>query len=226
VSELRTVNEGLRKRSSQITQLNEELLVVVASAVDARDPDVVNHSQSVSRYAQLIAKQMGIGARQLELVRKASLLHDLGKLGVPEAVLFKPGRLSKREYEIVKGHALLGAEILADSVSLRDVRPIVLHHHEHYDGGGYPDGLAGEAIPLESRILAVADAVEAMASDRPYRAAIHPAAIVQEIRDKSGTQFDPAVAAAFCTIVERHGLDVLVDFRRSPQRVQAVEVPA
>ncbi len=217
VSELRLVNQGLKTQAEQVSHLNEELLMVVAKAVDARDPDVVDHSQQVARYAVLIADGMGISGPQRELVRKAGLLHDIGKLGIPESILFKPARLSPSEYRTVKEHSSLGAQILSQSSTLRDVVPLVLHHHEHYDGRGYPDGLKERDIPLEARIISVADAVAAMASDRPYRHGMHPESILAEIRAHSGTQFDPVAVAAFCNAVEALGAGVIVNsgIRRS-----------
>jgi HD-GYP domain-containing protein (c-di-GMP phosphodiesterase class II) len=135
-------------------------------------------------------------------MRLAGLLHDVGKIGVPDAILNKPAKLTDDEYAVMKRHSLLGCDIVCAAdmpVEARWVR----HHHERFDGRGYPDGLAGEDIPLESRIILVADAYEAMTSDRPYRKAPGEAVAVAELRTHAGTQFDPAVVAALCRVLDR-----------------------
>lgn len=211
VTRLEEVVSDLKLRTREVSRLNEELLVALGNAVDARDPDVIGHSRHVARYAVLIARELNLSRERVNLVRRAGLLHDIGKLGIPESILFKPERLSEAEYAIVKRHSALGGEILSSSDPLRSLVAIVRHHHERWDGGGYPDGLAGSAIPLESRILAVADAVEAMASDRPYSAASDVAAIVTEIESHAGTQFDPNVVAAFSRAVNSAPTDLVVN---------------
>jgi len=135
-------------------------------------------------------------------VRVAGLLHDIGKIGIPDRVLFKQEGLSQEEWELVRSHPAVGADILAKAPMLADIIPIVLCHHERYDGRGYPRALAGEAIPFAARILAVADAYDAMTSHRPYRAALDKEQALQELRDRAGTQFDPGIVAAFETVVQ------------------------
>jgi HD-GYP domain-containing protein (c-di-GMP phosphodiesterase class II) len=147
----------------------------------------------------------------VNLIRKASLLHDLGKLGIPDEILRKPSALTKEEFEVVMSHPSLGAEILAASQALQSLIPIVRHHHERYDGKGYPDQVKGENVPIEARVLALADAVEAMASDRPYRSALDYESIVREVKINSGTQFDPKVARAFLEILHDEGEAFLVN---------------
>jgi putative nucleotidyltransferase with HDIG domain len=149
------------------------------------------------------------------LVYQAGLIHDIGKLAIPEAILFKPGRLTNDEYEVIKEHVTVGADLLDDFQSLQRVGSFVRHHHERYDGRGYPDGLAGEAIPLEARILALADAVEAMASDRPYRPGSSVAAILKEVKSEAGAQFDPVVVQAFVNLVERQGDATIINSARN-----------
>jgi HD-GYP domain-containing protein (c-di-GMP phosphodiesterase class II) len=143
------------------------------------------------------------------------LIHDIGKLAIPEAILFKPGRLTADEYEVIKEHVTVGADLLDDFQSLQSVGTFVRHHHERYDGRGYPDGLKGEEIPLEARILALADAVEAMASDRPYRPGSTVAAILKEIQHEAGAQFDPRVVDAFVTVVTTQGDSTIVNSARN-----------
>lgn len=211
VTRLRQNYSDLQGQAQQISALNEELLLALSQVTDLRDPDVNGHSQNVARYAVLIAQELGLTPERVEAVRKAALLHDIGKLGVPEAILFKPARLNAQEYSVVKQHSALGAEIVDNCRSLRNLAPFIRHHHEWFDGRGYPAGLSGAEIPLEARILSVADAVEAMASDRPYRAGLDGAAILAELHRNMGSQFDPAVVLAFERVVSRQGQGLIVN---------------
>jgi putative nucleotidyltransferase with HDIG domain len=152
---------------------------------------------------------------RVEVVRKAGLLHDIGKLGIPEAILLKPASLTPAEYEIIKKHAVMGAEIVETCRSLGAIVPFVRHHHERYDGRGYPAGLKDHDIPLEARIISLADTIEAMASDRPYRRAIPSPAILAEIQDKAGSQFDPEIVSAFIRVVRKQGESVIVNSAHS-----------
>lgn len=215
VSQLRASHAESQQRAEQVTALNEEMLFALSQAIDLRDPDVVGHSMQVSRYATLIAHELGLPAERIELVRRAGLLHDIGKLGVPEAVLFKPARLTEAEYLLVKNHADLGAEIVSNVHSLSALGPAIRHHHERFEGGGYPTGLHGTEIPLEARILSVADTVEAMASDRPYRRGSDAATIVTEVRSQAGRQFDPGVVDALVRVIQREGSGVIVNSNRT-----------
>jgi diguanylate cyclase (GGDEF)-like protein/putative nucleotidyltransferase with HDIG domain len=219
VNQLKATNVELEQQSEEITSINEELLLVLAGISDLRDPYVVGHSQHVSRYAVLIAEELGLSAERVERVRKAGLLHDIGKLGIAEPILFKPSPLTEEEYEIVKQHVRMGAELLSVCHSLRDLIPFILHHHERFDGKGYPDGLKGGEIPLEARILCLADSVEAMASDRHYHKAMAPDEIIKEIQANAATHFDPNVVTAFTNVVERAGRSVIVN---SARRVDAI----
>jgi HD-GYP domain-containing protein (c-di-GMP phosphodiesterase class II) len=136
------------------------------------------------------------------LIRKAGLLHDIGKLGIPMEILTKPGKLTRDEFEIIKRHAAMGGDLVKNSPSLRPLIPIIRHHHEFYNGGGYPDKLAGNQISIEARIVAVADAIEAMISDRPYRKALRLEQVIEELRKNSGTQFDPLVVKEAVKMLE------------------------
>jgi putative nucleotidyltransferase with HDIG domain len=158
------------------------------------------HSQTVGRYAEEIARELGLPSDRVERLRAAGVLHDIGKLGVADAVLQKPGALTDDEWADMRRHPELGARIL-DHANLRDISGWVLAHHERIDGRGYPHGLAGEQIPLEARILAVADAYEAMTADRPYRTALGHDAARDQLRECSGTQFDPRVVDAFLRVL-------------------------
>jgi diguanylate cyclase (GGDEF)-like protein/putative nucleotidyltransferase with HDIG domain len=178
------------------------LASALARAVDAKDSYTRSHCQTVSQLAATIATELGFTGERLARMRLAGLLHDVGKIGVPDAILNKPAKLTDEEYAVMKRHALLGCDIVraADMpVEARWVR----HHHERFDGRGYPDGLGGEEIPLESRIILVADAYEAMTSDRPYRKAPGEEVAVAELRRHAGSQFDPHVVAALCRVLDR-----------------------
>jgi diguanylate cyclase (GGDEF)-like protein/putative nucleotidyltransferase with HDIG domain len=209
VQELRDKNLMLESNSNEITRLNESLLDAMAEVIDMRDPYVLGHSKLVTRYAVMIAKGLGLPPERVELIRKASLLHDIGKLGIPDKILLKPSKLSSEEFEIMKAHTTLGSCLLETSHGLSNLIPIVRHHHEWYDGSGYPDGLKGKDIPLEARIVSIADAVEAMASDRPYRKALGAAEILFEVEAAAGTQFDPDIVKVFVDVV-RPQADVFI----------------
>jgi len=180
----------------------------------------------VAQYSALIAKELGLGAARIEMVRKGGLLHDIGKLGIPEAVLYKPSRLTDQEYELVKEHVHIGADLIRACHSLYPITPFILYHHEHYNGKGYPEGLVGTAIPLEARILGLADAIEAMASDRPYHRAMDVKEIIIEIKRCSGTQFDPAIVDAFIRILEHEGQHLIVNSARfvQPKRSEPIQL--
>ncbi len=220
VTQLRASNAESQQRAEQVTALNEEMLFALSQAIDLRDPDVAGHSMHVARYAMVIAEELGLPAERVELVRRAGLLHDIGKLGIPESILFKPARLTASEYELVKNHAGLGADIVGNVHSLQALGPAIRHHHERFDGDGYPAGLKSTDIPLEARILSVADTVEAMASDRPYRKGSDAATIVAEVRAQAGRQFDPGVVDAFVRVVQREGASVIIDSNRSNSQGQ------
>ena len=215
VEQLNEKNQTLSNRSDEVQRLNDELLLALASTIDLRDPFVVEHSRHVARYAALVAEELGMSAERAHLVYQAGLIHDIGKLAIPEAILFKPGRLTAEEYEVIKEHVTVGADLLDDFRSLQSVGNFVRHHHERFDGRGYPDGLKGEEIPLEARILALADAVEAMASDRPYRPGSSVTAILEEIQHEAGAQFDPSVVAAFVAVVQRQGNTTIINSARN-----------
>jgi diguanylate cyclase (GGDEF)-like protein/putative nucleotidyltransferase with HDIG domain len=224
VGTLRKTNRELVRQAEEITLLNEELLLTLARSVDLRDPHVMEHSKQVSRYACLMGQELGLSNSRIQLIRKAGLLHDIGKLGIPEAILFKPSLLSNDEYEKVKVHVLIGADLISGCHSLDTLIPFVKHHHEWFDGSGYPDGLSGEDIPLEARILGLADAVEAMASDRPYKRAMTPEEILREIKRCAGAQFDPDVARAFERIVTQSGESVISNSARDVVKRKGLNV--
>jgi HD-GYP domain-containing protein (c-di-GMP phosphodiesterase class II) len=168
----------------------------LTQSIDAKDPYTCGHSERVAALARRLILQMGGTSQAADRVYLCGLLHDIGKIGVPEFVLRKPGRLTDEEYAKIKRHPVVGAAILGDIQELGDVMPGVLHHHERIDGRGYPDGMAGEQIPLYARVLAVADTFDAMTSARPYRKALSVQVAVEELKRHAGAQFDPAVVEA------------------------------
>ena len=196
--------DGRDAREGLDVEAERYLAVVLdlAEAVDVRFSGSARHSETVGRYAELMARELGLSERRVGRVRLAGLLHDVGKVGVPDAILLKPGKLTDEERKIIIRHPELGAEIL-EHPSLRDVQGWVLAHHERPDGHGYPRGLFGAELPLEARIIAVADAYEAMTSDRSYRDAIGHARARAELERCAGTQFDPRVVAAFLAVLDR-----------------------
>lgn len=175
-------------------------------ALDERDPYTRGHSERVAMYAQMIAKEMDLSDKQIELLGIAGLLHDIGKMGIEDAILHKPGVLTHKEYEVVKTHPVKSISILEPIGYMTDILPLIRHHHERYDGHGYVNGLRGEEIPLGARILAVADSYEAMTSDRPYRRAMPKERAIRELKAGSGTQFDPRVVKAFLSVLEKGDL--------------------
>jgi HD-GYP domain-containing protein (c-di-GMP phosphodiesterase class II) len=172
-------------------------MTAVTSALDAKDSYTFGHSERVALIARQLAEATGMATERAERVHLAGLVHDVGKIGVPESVLRKPGKLTDAEYEAVKRHPEIGARILQDIRQMRDLLPGVLHHHERWDGRGYPHKLAGEDIPLMGRILGLADAFDAMSSNRTYRAAMPHREVLAEVRRCAGTQFDPDLTDVF-----------------------------
>lgn len=175
-------------------------LHALTSAIDAKDSYTHGHSERVALMSRLLAEAVGLDAATQERVFIAGMVHDVGKIGVPEAVLTKPGRLTQEEFAQVKLHPEIGAKILQDIRQMHDLIPGVLYHHEQWDGSGYPHGLSGEEIPLFGRLVGLADAFDAMSSDRTYRAALKLEEVLAEIRRCAGKQFDPVLAEAFLTL--------------------------
>jgi diguanylate cyclase (GGDEF)-like protein len=178
-------------------------LDALVTAVDKRDHYTRRHSEDVTEYSLMIAEQLGLSQDTMRTLRLAGLLHDLGKITVPDSILRKPSKLTDEEYEIMKQHPVFGWLIVGAIPSLSETLPAIRHHHERYDGQGYPDALAGEAIPLLGRLMAVADAFSAMTTDRPYRKGMLLSEAIEQLRQGSGTQFDPVMVEAFVTALAR-----------------------
>jgi hypothetical protein len=182
------------KTTLQLQQTNRELLELMVKAIEARDPYTSGHSRRVADAATIIARGIGLSAHQVERVRIAALLHDIGKIDeVYAPILRKDGKLTAEEWAIMKTHPIKSAELVATLSDLRDIVGPVRHHHEHWDGRGYPDALAGEQIPLAARIITFADTMDALMTDRPYRRALGEAEVRSEFVKNCGTQFDPTI---------------------------------
>ncbi|MGI8632083.1 MAG: bifunctional diguanylate cyclase/phosphohydrolase [Solirubrobacterales bacterium] len=182
----------------------------LAKAVDAKDGYTHSHSQRVSRYGATLARRLGMSSTAVERIRTAGVLHDVGKIGISDVLLLKPGKLSDEQFAVMQRHSELGRDIIAGA-GMDDIATIVLHLHERYDGKGYPDGLARADIPLEARVLHVADALEAMTSSREYRPALPVETAIDQLREHSGTQFDPTVVTAVLELIDSGELEILGD---------------
>lgn len=200
---------GLEKAKALVEEANrkqvqtmESLIETLSAITDARDNSTYGHSRQVARYAVALGEEMKLDRAELDALYTAGLLHDLGKMGVPELILLKPGRLTPEEYGIVKRHAFLGGKILAEVPGLKNIASMVAEHHERYDGTGYPTGHSGERISIEGRILAVADTLDSIISDRPYRKGSSLLVALKELDRCAGTQFDPAIVAAIHRLAE------------------------
>jgi len=183
----------------------------LVQALDARDPYTKGHSEQIAIYAVMIAKELGLSVIDVENIRFAGLLHDIGKIGIPEKILNKSGKLTPNEFNQIKLHPYISAQILKPVFLFTSLLPIVYHHHERWDGKGYPDGLAGEDIPLGARILAVADAFDAMISNRVYRQVKNKDAAVNELVKSAAGQFDPRIVDAFLTGLQKQLFEEKVD---------------
>ncbi|WP_322791310.1 HD-GYP domain-containing protein [Bellilinea sp.] len=179
-----------------------EIVLALAKALESRDLSTGSHCRRVTRTAEQVALRMGCTFREIQDIRRAALLHDIGKIGIPDQILHKPGPLSEREWAIMRQHPEIGARILRLVHGLTEVARLVLAHHEHYDGSGYPYGLSGDAIPLGARILTVVDAFSAMTTDRIYRPALSYRDAIAELKRCAGTDFDPRVVDVFLEMLK------------------------
>ncbi|MBA7468127.1 hypothetical protein ES707_03368 [subsurface metagenome] len=201
----RTIENAELYKHMQETYLGT--IQTLARAIDAKDPHTRGHSDRVTRYAVKIAKEMNLSESAVRNIEYSALIHDIGKIGIQEAILTKKGKLTGTEYEIVKMHPLIGESIITPVKFLNGIAPLILYHHEHFDGKGYLEGLRGEAIPLGARIISVADAFDAMTSDRPYRKALTKEEARKELEKESGKRFDPQVIKAFLRLRDKGELE-------------------
>ena len=193
---------SLQKKHEYDRQFIEQTLKLFANTIEAKDVYTRGHSVRVSIYAKEIAKRLGLPEEEQMNIYYISLLHDIGKIGIKDSILTKPGRLDSEEYAIMKSHVIKSGEILSDFLSLPGATEIVRHHHERYDGNGYPDQLKGECIPLFSRIICIADSFDAMTSDRCYRKQLTKEEVIAELKKNSGTQFDPKLVPIMLDMLE------------------------
>jgi putative nucleotidyltransferase with HDIG domain len=197
--------EEVRRQAEQLRRTVEGAVLAMSQVVETRDPYTAGHERRVAELATAVGRELGLGDAELDGLRLGSLIHDIGKIAVPAEILAKPGRLSTVEFNLIKQHAQSGYEILSVIDFGRPVADMVLQHHERLDGSGYPNGLTGEELLVETRILSVADVVEAMSSHRPYRAALGADAALAEIREGAGVRYDPDVVAACERVMVEQG---------------------
>jgi putative nucleotidyltransferase with HDIG domain len=195
----------LHKYNEMLKENNEELLVTLSQVIDARDNSLFGHSVSVAKYAVEIGKRLNLSEEQLYDLKRGSLIHDIGKLGISESILQKPGKLTDAEFEIVKNHTLIGELIIGKTRGMEKVAKIIGQHHEHYNGKGYPCKLKGEDILIESRIVTLCDSIETMLSTRSYKAGYPLEDVVEEVKRCRGTHFDPQVADIFIELANEKG---------------------
>ena len=195
------------ERAGKLERFSFETVEAFAKTIDAKDRYTNGHSFRVAEYSVELAKRLGFDEKETDTLKQEALLHDIGKIGVPDAVLNKPGRLNDEEYSAIKLHTMIGKEILSGLEDMHSFEEVAMYHHEKYDGNGYPSGLSGEAIPSHARIVALADAYDAMHSDRIYRKARTFGEIVAEIEKERGKQFDPNYADAFLALLKEGALD-------------------
>jgi putative nucleotidyltransferase with HDIG domain len=203
---------------NDLQRQTREALISMADAIDRRDGSTYQHSQRVATLAEAIAQQLDLPMEEVEMVRMAARLHDVGKIGMSNALLFKPGAFDARELAEFRQHPLIGADLVKSFRLFNQGHDLILYHHERYDGKGYPSGLAGENIPLGSRILAVADSLDAMTAQRVYRAPVPLDEAVAELVRNKGTQFDPEMVEAFLRALERWGGKLPWSEERTPSR--------
>lgn len=201
MDEIKRINEKLEDSKEQLEQAYIDMVQTLRYTVEAKDSYTRGHSDRVSEYSVLIGEKLGLPAEQIKTLRIGGLFHDIGKIGIPDSILLKPAKLTDEEYSQIKNHPSIGAHILGSAAIFQDIIPIVKHHHERYDGNGYPSKLKGEEIPYLARIAAVADTFDAMTSRRSYRGPIDVEHVKEEIKRCEGTQFDPQIAEVFIEIL-------------------------
>ncbi len=199
-------NEELEMKNEQMSEMTMQTIMTIANTIDAKDEYTRGHSRRVAEYSAAIARELGFSEEDVEDIRFIGLLHDIGKIGVPDAVLNKPGRLTDEEYQLMKGHTMVGADILKDITMIDGLDVGAKYHHEHYDGTGYPEGLKGDEIPRVARIIGVADAYDAMTSNRVYRRHLEPDRVMKELKKGCGNQFEPEACEALIRLVEENRL--------------------
>jgi HD-GYP domain-containing protein (c-di-GMP phosphodiesterase class II) len=200
--------DQLKKAAHENNLLFINSVRMLAAAIDAKDPYTRGHSERVGRYSIAIGKNLALPEKDMRNLRISALLHDVGKIGIDDRILRKPGALNDDEFEVMKQHPAKGAAIMSGVAQLIDIIPGMKYHHEKWSGGGYPDGLQGEKIPMQARIVAIADTFDAMTTNRPYQKAMELAYVVEKIKSFAGTRFDPRVVDAFVQAVKRGDIQI------------------
>lgn len=217
ILQLEELNKNLenmvKEKTGQVEQLSFEIISTIASMIEAKDSYTKGHSVRVAEYSALIARELNWGEEEIQNLKYIALLHDIGKVGIPDNILNKPGKLTDNEFNIIKSHTTLAGDILKDIQTITDVDAGAKYHHERYDGKGYPGGLSGDSIPVVARIIGIADAYDAMNSKRVYRDALAKKEIRKEIEKGSGTQFDPVFADIFLKLLDEGRLNI--DFNKA-----------
>lgn len=209
---IKKINEELQDKNDELEKAYLDTIGILRYTVEAKDPYTRGHSDRVSEFSVLIGKKLGLDEKTLHILKIGGLFHDIGKIGIPDSILLKESRLDDAEYSQIKNHPTIGAHMLGDADIFRDILPIVKHHHERFDGTGYPSQLKGSDIPYMARIAAVADTFDAMTSKRTYRDALPLDVVIAEIEKCSGTQFDPQIASAFLDIL-KNNLDAITEIQ-------------
>ena len=199
---IKTINKQLHDKNEELERAYLDTIGILRQTVEAKDPYTRGHSDRVSEYSVLIGKKLGLDEKTLHILKIGGLFNDIGKIGIPDSILLKESKLSDEEYSQIKNHPMIGVHMLGDAAIFTDILPIVKHHHERYDGRGYPSQLVGDDIPYVARIAAVADTFDAMTSKRSYRDSLPIDVVRAEIERCSGTQFDPNIAKVFLDIMD------------------------
>ena len=206
---IQKINQELKEKNQELENAYLESIQTLRYTVEAKDSYTRGHSDRVADFSVLIGKYMGLSEEELKTLRIGGLFHDIGKIGVPDAILLKEAKLTDEEYSEIKNHPNIGKHILSNASTFREMIPIVYHHHEKFDGTGYPEQLKGEAIPLFARIAAIADTFDAMTTKRSYRNALPLEVVRAEIEKCSGAQFDPQIVKVFLDILDYHFEEIL-----------------
>ena len=210
--EINRQKDELNRRNQQMEKMSLQTMQTLCTTIEAKDEYTRGHSHRVAEYAGLIARELGWSSEEIVNLNHAAHLHDIGKIGIPDTILNKPTRLTAEEYAVIKEHPIIGSEILKNITIIKNAAQVAHYHHERYDGTGYPDGLSGEDIPIQARIVAIADSYDVMSSKRIYRNALPENVIIDEIRKGRGTQFDPHIADIFLKLLTEHRLNINKDY--------------
>ncbi|HKC92279.1 MAG TPA: HD-GYP domain-containing protein, partial [Candidatus Limnocylindria bacterium] len=215
--ELSSVNELLRKTNDRLEESHLSVIGALIGALEAKESHLSGHAATTMHYSVQVGRKLGLGTDEIAAIKLGALFHDVGKIGIPESLLSKAAELTEEEWVEMRAHPMIGASLLGNVPMLDRIRPIVLAHHEHFDGTGYPNSLKGSEIPLAAQIIGVADAYDAMTSERPYRMALRSKQALRELRANAGTQFNPVVVEAF--------IQVVIEERRNAARGKATIKP-